>query len=69
MKVELLEDELKHLAMAGYKLNLEERVQLKLALLKLKNATKHEQLCFWGRVAGVTKNYYIALGLNYSGSF
>eukprot|EP01022_Parablepharisma_sp_SALTPOND_P005591 TRINITY_DN1229_c0_g1_i1.p3 TRINITY_DN1229_c0_g1~~TRINITY_DN1229_c0_g1_i1.p3 ORF type:complete len:759 (-),score=89.09 TRINITY_DN1229_c0_g1_i1:9478-11754(-) len=40
-------------------------LQLRMALLKLQESTKHDELLFWGRIKGITQDYYIALGLNY----
>jgi len=43
------------------------RCELQLAILKLQQETKHCEIQLWGKVEGTVKDYFIALGLNYSG--
>lgn len=55
------------LRLNGQCLNIEERAEIHLALLKLKSETKHCEIHLWGKVEGTVKDYFIALGLNYAG--
>ncbi len=63
---------LSRLAHNGFCLNVEEKFQLEMGLkMLLDNSTKDdfEELLFWGRIQGLTKDYYIATGLTYSGKY
>ena len=63
---------LKNLTHNGFCLNVEEKFQLEMGLRTLLNQvepTDFEELLFWGRVSGMTKDYYIAMGVTYSGKY
>jgi radial spoke head protein 9 len=57
----------KYLSPAGVALSIEERMQLELSLLSLYEREQFEEVCLWGRVTGVLKDYYIAMTLNFKG--
>lgn len=44
-------------------------MKLELALLKLTQSYKFDQLLFWGRVEGLQSNYYLCLAMNFKGNF
>lgn len=69
MDVYRIASDLKFPNQIGASLNLEERMKLEIALLKLNETQKFEQILFWGRIEGVEKDYYIALGLNFKGQY
>jgi radial spoke head protein 9 len=54
-------------------LNPEERVQLEMALQHLLNnpasETDFEELLFWGKLLGLNGDYYVAVGLVYTGRY
>lgn len=58
---------LKNFNYHGVTLNIEERSEIELALLKIQNESLHDEVLFWGKVNGTVKDYFIALGLNFSG--
>lgn len=60
-------DHLKYLSQNGITLNMEEKLQLDLALQKLDNDLDFEELAFWGKISGVQNDYFIAYGTNYMG--
>lgn len=63
---------LAHLTNNGFCLNVEERFQLELGLRSLLNNSSKEdfeELLFWGRIAGTDRDYYIAMGVTYSGKY
>ena len=45
-------DHLKYLSQNGITLNMEEKLQLDLALQKLDNDLNFEELAFWGKISG-----------------
>lgn len=45
------------------------RMRLELALLKLSENYKFDQHQFWGRIEGIEKDYYIALGIISKGEY
>jgi len=53
----------------GQTLNTEERLKLELALLKIHDFEKFDEVLFWGKVQGVKKDYYLALALNFNGYY
>ena len=53
----------------GVTLNLDEKMNLKLALLKIHENEDFEEILFWGKIKGTTRDYYIALTLNYKGHY
>jgi len=44
-------------------------MQLKLSLMKLQEVGDFDEVLFWGKIKGITKDYYIALGLKYKGYY
>mmetsp|Transcript_9268 Transcript_9268/g.6624 ORF Transcript_9268/g.6624 Transcript_9268/m.6624 type:complete len:104 (-) Transcript_9268:642-953(-) len=60
-------DNMKYLSQNGITLNMEEKLQLDLALQKLDNDLEFEELHFWGKISGVQNDYFIAYGTNYMG--
>jgi radial spoke head protein 9 len=55
--------------MRGTRFVFNERTRLELALLKLTQHYQFDQLQFWGRIEGIDKDYYVALGLRFKGEF
>lgn len=53
-------EDLKFVNQIGKTLNLQERMKLELALMKLTEATNFDQILFWGKIEGIKKDYYIA---------
>ncbi|CAD8211734.1 unnamed protein product [Paramecium pentaurelia] len=62
-------NDLKFIQQIGQTLNLEERIKLKLAILKIQEHYTFDEVLFWGRVEGVEKDYYIAIGIQYKGQY
>lgn len=67
MLVDKFSQDLSLLWPTGSTLNVEEKMNLQLALLKLYENEDFEEVLLWGKVRGVMKDYYIALTLNYRG--
>lgn len=53
----------------GVCLNVEEKLKLEIAFNEIHNKVKCEELWFWGKLFGNDADYYIALGINYSGHY
>ncbi|CAD8126831.1 unnamed protein product [Paramecium sonneborni] len=62
-------NDLKFIQQIGQTLNLEERMRLQLAILKIQEHYVFDEVLFWGRVEGIEKDYYIALGIQYRGQY
>jgi len=69
MDIYRLATDLKFPNQIGATLNVEERMKLELSLLKLNETQQFEQILFWGRIEGIERDYYIALGLNFRGHY
>jgi len=69
MEVLDLNFELSQLRFRGVSLNLDEKMQLEMALHQLHAEEKCNELLFWGKVTGIKAGYYIAMGLTYEGQF
>jgi radial spoke head protein 9 len=54
---------------AGICLNLQERMQLELALTELNNEVSCDELLFWGKIAGINDDYFIAMCVHYVGKY
>lgn len=80
MEVEQIGNHLKYINANGVTLNIDERLNLELALKTLQNDFNFEELLFWGKVngkfnvfyvlsfdTGFVKDYYIAVALKYVG--
>lgn len=67
MEVENVATHLKYVNTSGFTLNIEERMQLDLALQKLQNDFAFEELLLWGKVLGTVKDYFVAVALTYTG--
>ena len=61
-----LSEEIKNFQHNGVTLNLDERMQLEMALMTLQEKNDCEELVFWGKVTGMKNDYYIAMGLRYT---
>lgn len=64
-----ISEELKNFASNGVTLNIEERIQLEMALHELQSKINAEEIMFWGKINGLEKDYYIAVALQYSGQY
>lgn len=69
MELSKFQQELKFVNQLGQTLNIEERMRLELALLKITENYKFDNIYFWGRIEGVERDYYIALGIQYKGQY
>ena len=78
MEVDQIANHLKFINCNGVTFNLEERLNLELALAKLQNDFNFEEILLWGKVTGnkfsilifigVVNDYYVAVALTYVGS-
>ena len=64
-----LSDDIPLLWPTGVTLNLDEKMNLNLSLLKIHEIEDFEEVLFWGKIKGSTRDYYIALALNYKGHY
>jgi len=69
MNFQTLDEELKCLWLTGNSLTLEERLQVELSLLELTQKEDFEDLLFWGKIKGVSRDYFLSLGLKYRGQY
>ena len=60
-----LSEEIKNLRHNGVTLNLDERMQIEMALNALQASSEADELTFWGKVEGVKADYYIAMALTF----
>jgi len=58
-----LEPGLQSVASGGHVLNCQEIAALKAGLALMKSQEQFQQVCFWGKVFGLTADYYVAYGL------
>lgn len=56
-----LDARLKLVKASGICLNLQERMQLELALTALTNQIDCDEVLFWGKITGQKEDYYIAM--------
>ena len=59
-------EEIKNFRHNGVTLNLDERMQIEMALNTLQGRIDTEELVFWGKVNGIKADYYIAMGLKFT---
>jgi len=67
-----LDSHLKFVHHNGVCLNVEERMQLQLGLQQLLNTCEEgdfEELMFWGKIIGLNRDYYVAMGITYSDKY
>jgi len=69
MNFQTLEEELKCLWLSGHSLTLEERMQVELSLLELVQKEDFEELLYWGKIRGLSRDYFVAMGLKYRGQY
>ena len=69
MNFQTLEEELRSLWLTGNTLTLEERMQVELSLLELVQKEDFEELLFWGKIRGMQRDYFLAVGLRYHGQY
>jgi hypothetical protein len=62
-------EEIKNFRHNGVTLNLDERMQLEMALNTLQCEKGCEELCFWGKITGLKNDYYVAMGLRFNGMY
>lgn len=55
-------NELSYVQAAGVTLNVEEKSCLSTSLLLLKDSQQLKRVVFWGKITGVQKDYYVAVG-------
>lgn len=68
MNIFNINSELKFVNRIGQTLSAEERISLDLSVLKLSEEYQYESFNFWGRIEGMSKNYYILQGVNFKGA-
>jgi len=66
MEVENFDYALKYINLNGVTLNVDEKLQLKLALGQLQLDLNLDNVSFWGKIIGTVKDYYLAYSLDYS---
>ena len=54
-----LNEEIEFANQSGYTLNITEKTSLGLAVARLNEHEKFDQVLFWGRINGIEKDYYI----------
>ena len=66
-KMDILDfsEEIKNFRHNGTTLNLDERMQIEMALNTLQARIETEELVFWGKIEGIKNDYYIAMGLQF----
>ena len=72
MDIQDIAASLRNIQHNGVCFNPEERLQLELSLNQLVNnsqETEFEDLLFWGKIQGLNADYYIALGLVFTGRY
>ena len=40
-------------------------MKLELSLIKINEKEKYDQILFWGKIEGLNKDYYIAVGMKF----
>jgi len=68
MNIFNINSELKFANRIGQTLSAEERISLDLSVLRLSEEYHYEAFNFWGRIEGMSKNYYILQGVNFKGA-
>ena len=68
MNIINLNSELKFVNRIGQTLSVEERTYLQTSVEALSSEYNFEKWNFWGRIEGISKNYYVAEGVNFKGS-
>ena len=72
MDIQDLSASLRNIQHSGVCFNPEERVQLEMGMQQLLNnsaETEFEELLFWGKLVGLNGDYYVALGLVFTGRY
>mmetsp|Transcript_5433 Transcript_5433/g.9159 ORF Transcript_5433/g.9159 Transcript_5433/m.9159 type:complete len:245 (+) Transcript_5433:55-789(+) len=71
MEVLDLSYELSNLRYRGVTLNLDEKMQLEMALHQLHTdqAKEADELLFWGKITGIKNDYFVAMSVTYQGQF
>lgn len=69
MNFQTLDEDLKCLWLTGNSLTLEERMQVKLSLLELVKKEDFDDILFWGKIKGITRDYFLGMGLKYQGQY
>jgi radial spoke head protein 9 len=64
-----LSEELKNFSHNGVTLNLDERMQLEMALGQLRASIEADEVLFWGKVTGLNADYYVALAVTFQGMY
>ena len=64
-----LSEEIKNFRHNGVTLNLDERMQIDMALNTLQAKIETEELTFWGKIEGIKNDYYIAMGLQFKNMY
>jgi radial spoke head protein 9 len=66
MDAESIDTCLKYINLNGVTLNIDERLNIKLALQQLQSDLKLDSIYLWGKIIGTVKDYFIAYSLDYS---
>jgi len=62
-------EEIKNFAHNGATLNIDERMQLEMALCQLRSTVEADEVLFWGKITGLNADYYIALAVTFKGTY
>lgn len=44
---------------------MKKRLKMSLAYLKLKDVEKFDQILFWGKIYGISSDYYVVVGIRF----
>ena len=64
-----LSEEIKNFRHTCFTLNLDERMQIEMALNTLQSKSDFEELVFWGKIIGLKNDYFIAMAIRYRDMF
>jgi radial spoke head protein 9 len=62
-----LENELCYANATGSTLSVHEQTHLNIAVINLYNTEKFDNIVFWGRIRGISNDYYVLCGLRFKG--
>ena len=69
MNIHNLKSEFIFVNQLGITINVEERLKLEIILFKLLQNTSMDQIKFWGKIDGIKKDYYIAVGIQFKSQY
>mmetsp|Transcript_28769 Transcript_28769/g.5202 ORF Transcript_28769/g.5202 Transcript_28769/m.5202 type:complete len:94 (+) Transcript_28769:3-284(+) len=69
MLASTFQEDLSYLWPTGQSLNPDEKLNINLALTQLHEQEDFEEALFWGKISGLSSDYYIAQTLQYSNQY